>query len=562
MDAVSGMYALIAVLPILAVMFFLVVLRWPATRAMPVAYAMTLLFALWFWKVPAVYAMAASLRGVLIAVTLLWIIFGAIVLLFTLRESGAAATIRRGFTDISRDRRVQVIIVAWLFGSFIEGASGFGTPAAVAAPLLLSLGFPALAAVMTTLIIQSTPVSFGAVGTPILVGMRESLNVAQVENAVAAAGMSYSEFIYQIGVFTAIPHAIVGTLIPLIMVGMMTRFFGANKSFSEGLAAWKFAIFAGLSFTVPYCAVAVFLGPEFPSLLGGLIALAIVVTAARKGLFLPAGEPWDFPPPEQWPSEWVGAFTGETGNERHGMTLGRAWSPYVIVAALLVLTRLPFLPFKAWLSAVDLTWSNILGTELSQGVQPLYLPGTIFIVVSLLTVLLHGMKKDEVRKAWADSAKMLAMPALALLFAVALVRVFIDSGSNGSGLESMPIVLAEYVAYVAGGSWPFFAPMIGALGAFVAGSNTVSDLMFGLFQYGVADRIGASHLVILGLQAVGGAAGNMITVHNVVAASATVGLVGREGILISRTILPMTYYVVFAGLLGLLFACVLFQSAF
>jgi lactate permease len=297
-------------------------------------------------------------------------------------------------------------------------------------------------------------------------------------------------------------------------------------------------------------------------LLGGLIALAIVVTGARKGLFLPAGEPWDFPPPKQWPNEWVGAFTGETGDERHGMTLGRAWSPYVIVAALLVLTRLPFLPFKAWLSAVDFTWANILGTELSQGVQPLYLPGTIFMAVSLLTVLLHSMTGEEVKKAWADSAKMLAMPALALLFAVALVRVFIDSGTNGSGLASMPIVLAEYVAYVAGGSWPFFAPIIGALGAFVAGSNTVSDLMFGLFQYGVADRIGASHLVILGMQAVGGAAGNMITVHNVVAASATVGLVGREGILIRRTIVPMTYYVVFSGALGLLFAYVLFPNAF
>ena len=115
MDAASGLYALIAILPILAVMFFLVVLRWPATRAMPVAYGMTLLFALWFWEVPAVHAMAASLRGIIIAISLLWIIFGAIVLLFTLRESGAAATIRRGFTDISRDRRVQVIIVAWLF---------------------------------------------------------------------------------------------------------------------------------------------------------------------------------------------------------------------------------------------------------------------------------------------------------------------------------------------------------------------------------------------------------------------------------------------------------------
>ena len=116
--------------------------------------------------------------------------------------------------------------------------------------------------------------------------------------------------------------------------------------------------------------------------------------------------------------------------------------------------------------------------------------------------------------------------------------------------------------FSAGGTWPFFAPLIGALGAFVAGSNTVSDLMFSLFQYGVADRIGAPHLVILGLQALGGAAGNMITVHNVVAASATVGLVGREGLLIRRTILPMIYYVVFAGLLGLQFSYVLFPSVF
>lgn len=559
----SGFYALVAILPILAVMFFLVVLRWPATRAMPVAYAMTLGFALWLWEVPFVHAAAASLRGVVIAVTLLWIIFGAIVLLFTLRESGAAATIRRGFMDVSRDRRVQAVIVAWLFGSFIEGASGFGTPAAVAGPLLLALGFPALAAVMVCLIIQSTPVSFGAVGTPIMVGMRESLNVPSVENALAEAGMSYyPDFIYQIGVFTAIPHAIVGTFIPLIICGMLTRFFGANKSFAEGLQVWKFALFGGLAFTVPYLAVAVLLGPEFPSLLGALIGLAIVVAAARKGFMIPKGEPWDFPPRAQWEPEWMGAVSGDVGEERHHMTLARAWTPYVIVAALLVLTRLPFLPLKAWLSSVAINWSDILGTGLSQGVQPLYLPGTIFMVVSLLTVALHGMTGKETKTAWVDSAKMLAGPAFALIFAVALVRVFIDSNVNGSGLDSMPLVLAEWAASVAGGSWPFFAAMIGALGAFVAGSNTVSDLMFSLFQYGVADRIGVSHLVVLGMQALGGAAGNMITVHNVVAASATVGLVGREGLLIRRTIVPMTYYVVFAGVLGMLFAYVIFPDAF
>jgi lactate permease len=232
------------------------------------------------------------------------------------------------------------------------------------------------------------------------------------------------------------------------------------------------------------------------------------------------------------------------------------------VAALLVLTRLPFLPLKAWLSGIQLTWSDILGTGLSQGVQPLYLPGSIFLVVSLITVWLHAMTGQETKKAWADSVKMLVSPAFALLFAVALVRVFIDSDVNESGLASMPIELAEWVAATAGGAWPFFAAMIGALGAFVAGSNTVSDLMFSLFQYGVADRIEVPRLVILGLQAVGGAAGNMITVHNVVAASATVGLVGKEGLLIRRTIQPMTYYVVFAGLLGLLFAYVLFPETF
>ncbi len=562
MDTVSGLYALIAILPILAVMFFLVVLRWPATRAMPVAYVMTLAFALWFWKVPFIHTMAATLRGWIIAATLLWIIFGAIVLLFTLKESGAVATIRRGFMDISRDRRVQVIIVAWLFGSFIEGAAGFGTPAAVAGPLLLALGFPALAAVMMTLIIQSTPVSFGAVGTPILVGMAESLNVAQVEEAVAEAGMTYGQFIDRIGVFTAIPHAIVGTFIPLIICCMMTRFFGANRTYKEGLGIWKLAIFGGLCFTVPYVLFAIFLGPEFPSLIGGLIGLALMTTGVKSGLFLPKGEPWDFPPEKDWESEWKGSIRADVGEERSHMTLVRAWSPYVIVAALLVLTRLPGLPFKAMLTSVQISWSNILGTSLSQGFQPLYVPGTIFMTVSLITVLLHRMKGSEVKKAWGDAVRMLAGPALALLFAVALVRIFIDSDTNNSGLASMPLVLAEFVARVAQGTWPFFAPIIGALGAFVAGSNTVSDLMFSLFQYGVADRIGVPHLVILGLQALGGAAGNMITVHNVVAASATVGLVGREGLLIRRTIVPMTYYVVFAGLLGLLFAYVLVPNAF
>ena len=557
-------YALAALVPVVAVMFFLVILRWPAVKAMPVAYVLTVIVALSVWGVPFQHVIGATFRGAMIAATLLWIIFGAILLLFTLRESGAVTTIRRGFMGISKDRRIQLIIVAWLFGCFIEGAAGFGTPAAVAAPLLLTLGFPALAAVMMTLIIQSTPVSFGAVGTPIVVGMGESLNVPVVQDALAASGITYGEFLYQLGVFAAMPHAIAGTLIPLIIVCMMTRFFGEKRSISEGLAVWKFALFAGFAFVIPYFLVAVFLGPEFPSLFGGLIGLAIVVPAAQKGFLQPKGEPWDFPPQDKWEKEWVGTIKAEAGEERHHMTLFLAWVPYLLVAALLVLTRIRQLPIRGWLtsSSVTFTWENIFGTTLSQSVQPLFLPGTIFMTVALATIFLHRMSKQEAGAAWADSARKMAGPSLALLFAVGLVRVFIDSNTNATGLDSMPLVLAEYVAGIAQGTWPFFAAIVGAMGAFVAGSNTVSDLMFALFQYGVADKIGTSRIVILGIQAVGGAAGNMICVHNVVAASATVGLVGREGALIRRTIIPMTYYLLVTGLLGLLFSYVIFPDLF
>ncbi|MEZ6137124.1 MAG: L-lactate permease [Pirellulaceae bacterium] len=160
--------AVLSLVPIMVVGIFLVLLRWPASRAMPLAYAATALLALLVWRVPWIQVAAASMKGIVIAAELLYIVFGALLLLNTLRESGALQEIRSSFSGVSPDRRVQVIIIAWLFGSFIEGAAGFGTPAAVAVPLLVGLGFPALSAVVSGMMIQSTPVSFGAVGTPIL----------------------------------------------------------------------------------------------------------------------------------------------------------------------------------------------------------------------------------------------------------------------------------------------------------------------------------------------------------------------------------------------------------
>lgn len=435
---------------------------------------------------------------------------------------------------------MQLIIIAWLFGAFIEGAAGFGTPAALCAPLLVALGFPPLAAVSLALIADSSPVSFGAVGTPIVIGMGEGLQVGgSLAPAVQAylGGRTLESLLQQIVVQAVQIDLLVGSFIPLILVAMLTRFFGPNKSWREGLAIWPFALFAGFSFTIPALLVATLFGPEFPSLMGGLIGLIIVVPAARRGFLLPK-EPWRF-----------GAYVPEP-EIRSPLSLGRAWIPYLLVAGLLVLTRLDALPLKGWLQAVQIRWSGILGTEVSASYAPFYLPGTIFLAVVLVTIFIHRMQGRAVRNAFGRSAQMLVGSAIALGAAVPMVRIFINSGVNGMGLESMPIELANMMVALMGTAWPLVAPMVGSLGSFISGSATFSNLMFSLFQFTVAEQVGIEAPVVLALQVLGANAGNMICVLNVVAAASVVNLLGQEGAIIRLTLRPMLYYVIWAGVLG------------
>lgn len=551
------MHAFLAFTPILVVFILLVLMRWPAKHAMPVAWLYTGLMGIFVWQMDVTRVLASTLQGVFIAATVLYIVFGAILMLNTMTLSGAVATIRRGFMDISPDRRIQAIIVAFLFGAFIEGAAGFGTPAAVAAPLMVVLGFPAIAAVLMALIIQSTPVSFGAVGTPILLGARTGLDAPKVHEMLGTTKFTdpaFMEYLINIGANVAIFHGIIGTLIPLCLCLMLTRFFGQNKSWKEGLEAAPFAIFAGLCFTIPYMIVGVTLGPDFPSLIAPLFALPVVITAAKKG-FLKPRTVWDFPPKAKWEADWMGSLKAEVEDRgtRAPVSLFAAWVPYLIVALMLVLSR-AWPALKAFLTgpAVTINYNAILGTELKTNAQLLYLPGTIFIVTVALSYFIQKMRPQEMVQAISQSAKTMVGASVALGFAVPMVRIFINSGVNAAELTSMPLALANAVASFAGTAWPAFASVIGALGAFIAGSNTVSNMMFALFQYGVAEQIGAPAKVIVALQAVGGAAGNMICVHNVVAACATVGLVGVEGKLIKLALIPMTYYVIFAGVLGVL----------
>jgi lactate permease len=520
---------------------------------MPAAYVAAVAVAFGVWQMSPSRIAAASIQGLFLTFDLLFIIFGAILLLYTLERSGGVAAIRRSFNGISDDRRVQVVIVAWLFGSFIEGAAGFGTPAAVVAPLLVALGFPAAAAVMMGMMIQSTAVTFGAVGTPVLVGLSGGLGGEAFSAALAAADMTMLDYLRAVTAKAVVFHAIAGVLMPTWMIVMLTRFFGANKSWTEGLSILPFALVGGLAFTVPYTLIGIFFKPEFPSLLGAPIGLAIVVWIARKGWLLPADH-WDFPPRESWSPDWISGLEEDLADvpEGKGISAPAAWAPYALLGLLLALTRFPELGIDALLKKLDFAWADILGSGITATTTPLYLPGFILLVVVLITALLHRMELRDLKAAFIDSTKVLVGAGVVLVFTVPMVRVYINSDVNGAEMLSMPLAMAEWVAGNVGSVWPFFAPMTGALGAFIAGSNTVSNLMFSAFQFGVAERLAMSTVVIVALQAVGAAAGNMIAIHNVVAASATVGLLGKEGATLRKTILPAIYYLLVVGTLGMI----------
>ncbi|MFP4392843.1 MAG: L-lactate permease [Desulfohalobiaceae bacterium] len=555
-----GILAILAFLPILLALVLMVGMRWPATKAMPAAWLLAALIGVIVWSLPAGYVAALSLQGVTTAIGILIIVFGAILILMTLQQSGGMETIQNGMQNVSPDMRVQAIIIGYLFAAFVEGAAGFGTPAALAAPLLLALGFPPLAAAIICLCFNSFPVTFGAVGTPIILGLDFLQELVAEAVASGGAGVNFTDldsFGMLVGQWASLLHLPMIFILPIFMLGFITRFFGPNRSWKDGFGAWKFSIFAAIAFSVPYLFFAWFVGPEFPALIGGLIGLGLVVLGAQKGIAVPK-DVFTFGSQKDWEPEWTGTVSVQEGHQYQArMSQFRAWLPYMLIGLILVLTRIPELGLKSLLSGITITWSNILGYEQVSGdIAILYLPGTIpFMLVAILTIAIHGMGAGQVKEAWGAAIKRMKNPTIALFFAVALVSIFRGSGAEEAALNpnqypSMPLALAEAIAAMAGQSWPFFAGFIGGLGSFITGSNTVSNLLFAEFQWGMASQLDLPRQLIVAAQAVGGGFGNMVCIHNIVAVCAVVGLSGMEGAILRKTVWPFLVYGTVVGIVA------------
>lgn len=522
--------AFIAAIPILLALLLLVGIRLPARIAMPICAGATVLAAWWSWQVPSIRIAASIVEATGVTISILMIVFGALFFLAVLRHTKAIDVLQRSVSGLSDDARIQAVLIGWILGSFLEGSAGFGTPAAITAPLLIGLGFRPVQAVVVALVGDSTAVSFGAIGTPMLIGFGQGLT--QAEGAPS---------IQEIAVRIATLDLFLGTLMPAILV---VTFVVASK----GIASWQlalpalpFACVIGFAQSLTSFAVVTTIGPELPSLIGPMVSFVTALVLIRFDWLVPKAS---------FDLENVKSVALKSDRDPSLPSVSRAMAPYLLLVTLLVLTRMRAIPIGTWLSSYSIALSDIFGTGISVELQPLYSPGSIFVLCAILSAWILQSDWRGIGVAALSAGQITWKTAVALIASIITVRIFLQSGGNEAGLQSMPLVLAEGMAYVFGGFWQGIAPWIGSLGAFMSGSATFSNMLFALLQFQVATELDYDATTILALQGIGAAAGNMTCIHNVVAACAVAGTLGEEGNVIRKTALPMIVYLLLASALS------------
>ncbi|MFA5765348.1 MAG: L-lactate permease, partial [Bacilli bacterium] len=320
-----------------------------------------------------------------------------------------------------------------------------------------------------------------------------------------------------------------------------TKVFGKEKSLKPAFAAFPFALFTGICFSTCYVIINMLIGFEFASLLGSLISLPIVIFAAKKGFLVPK-KLWTF---QEGEIDKKDAVITSSPIEDHPIGFIKAWFPYIIIAIILLVTRIDALGLKELLqkSIFVIKFDSLFGyPELSYHFRWAYLPGTVFILVALITHLLHKMNHHQIKEAWTVTIKQVGSATIALLFGVAFVQIMRYSSLNEGGMPSMLMSMANTLAKVGRIAYIVISPFIGVLGSFISGSNTISNVLFTTLQYEVATQIDLFPAAIVSMQINGGAIGNMVCINNAVAVCATLGIVGKEGKLIKTNVIPMILY--------------------
>ncbi len=481
---------------------FILLLLWkkmPLIRVSFITLVLVAGLAFFYWRIFPALLLASSFKGLLVASDILVIIFGAIFFLEIIKKFKVIDSISYYLESFSKDYRVQIIILAWFFENFIEGTAGFGTPVVIVAPLLIGLGLRPLKAVIIALLGNSASVVFGAAGTPIRIGF-EGLDVSLVPHLSSLINF-------------------VGLIVPAFMLWILVSDKPDKKQqFFETL---PFAIWSGIAFVVPSFLV-VGLGQEFPSILGSVIGLFLVLISLRLNIFAP----------KNIRSEVKATTPAEP------LPLSKAIFPYALLVIFLIAG-------KFLLSGVS---ASVQFHGLSHSFN-LFNPGLAFIISGLITALIWRDKIILGVKTAVSALKRIMEPFLVIAFMSAIVQIMLNAGQNLTGLSSPIVLIAQTFETL---FLPFWAPFIGAFGAFITGSATVSNIMFGNFLALAAKALNMVSGKILALTLVGAAAGNMVALADILSGEAVVGLKNEERRILKGVIVPCLVYLLLAGLIGIL----------
>ena len=516
----------LSVLPIIILIFLMIKIKVPAHYALPSIAVLVYLILLFYFKTDFALLHSGLITGFWATLTPITVIMGAVLFNNFQQQTGNQAIINRWMSSLTSNPVAQVMMIGYAFAFMIEGASGFGTPAAIAAPILIALGFEPIKVVIAVLIFNSIPVSFGAVGTPTWFGF-------------GSLGLSMGQ-ITELGLKAAIIHLVAGILIPLLALKQVFSWQEIKKNLVYiYITVFACALPMTLLATVNY---------EFPSLVGGAIGFVVSIYLAKKNYGLAKTE------------KEVFVATPVSAKE-----LFMAILPLISLVLILVVTRVPQLGlkalmrtdailFKADLGLIDLEITkalkiglvNVFGTSSSESYELLYAPAFIpfFLIVFALSGFYPNMK-GQVWKMIGRTARQMLVPFFALLGGVTMVKFML---LNGEG--SMVSIIGTSLAAATGPFWGIFASYLGAIGAFFSGSATISNLIFGGVQQSIATQAGLNITSILAMQSVGGAMGNMTCINNIIAASSVSGVHRQEGYIMQKTAVPMVIYGLIAALVG------------